>query len=263
MSVSRRSFLSAAPAAALLVPSIVSARSTQAAPAVSSTFPTHEPDLVRDFVGASHGRVARVRELLAKQPALANAAWDWGWGDWETALGAASHVGNVECAELLLAAGARPSIFSAAMLGQLDVVKAFIAASPGIQRTRGPHGLTLLHHAEAGEARAAAVTAYLKALGDADIDEPSEPLAAADRDAIVGVYAFGTGPRDRFTLSLHERFGPQLTREGASARPLIHLGRRVFHPKGTPAVRVTFAAGTPAPAMSIVDGDIALAATRV
>ena len=262
MSVSRRSFLSAAPGAALLVPSIVSARATQA-PAVSATFPTHEPDLVRDFVGASHGRVARVRELLAKQPALANAAWDWGWGDWETALGAASHVGNVECAEMLLAAGARPSILSAAMLGQLDVVKAFVAASPGIQRTRGPHGLTLLHHAEAGEARAAAVVAYLKTLGDADIEEPSEPLSPADRDALPGVYAFGTGPRDRFTVALHERLGPQLTREGAGSRPLVHLGKRVFHPKGTPAVRVTFAAGTPAPALSIVDGHITLAATRV
>ena len=263
MSVSRRSFLSAAPAAALLAPSIVAARAAQATTAVSATFPTHEPDVVRDFVGASHGRTARVRELIAKQPALANAAWDWGWGDWETAIGAASHVGNVEIAELLLASGARPTIFSAAMLGQLDVVKAFVVASPGIQRTHGPHGLTLMHHAEAGEARAAAVVAYLKTLGDADIDEPSEPLADADRDAIVGVYAFGTGARDRFTLSLHARFGPQLTREGASARPLIHLGKRVFHPRGTPAVRVTFAAGTPAPALSVVDGDTLLAGSRV
>lgn len=262
MSFSRRTFLAAAPSAALLVPSIVSGRAPQAAPVVSATFPTHEPDLVRDFVGASHGRIDRVRELLAKQPALANAAWDWGWGDWETALGAASHVGNVEIAELLLATGARPTIFSAAMLGQLDVVKAFVAASPGIQRTRGPHGLTLMHHAEAGDARAAAVVAFLKSLGDADIDEPSEPLANADRDAVAGVYLFGPGARDRFTVSLHPRFGLQLTREGAGNRPLIHVGKRVFHPKGTPAVRVTFAEGSPAPAMSIVDGDIALAATR-
>ena len=107
------------------------------------------------MVGVSHGNVARVRELLTGRPALANASWDWGYGDWESALGAASHVGNQEIAKLLLAAGARPSIFSAAMLGQLDTVKAFILASPGVQKTRGPHGLTLLSHARAGGPAAA------------------------------------------------------------------------------------------------------------
>jgi len=60
------------------------------------------------------------------------AVWDWGFGDWESALGAASHVGNREIAEYLIAHGARPSLFSATMLGHLDVVKAFIAAQPGV-----------------------------------------------------------------------------------------------------------------------------------
>lgn len=262
MSVSRRSFLAAAPSAALLVPSIVSARGAQAAPAVPASFPTHDPAMVRDFVGVSHFNVPRVREMLALRPSLATAAWDWGFGDWESALGAASHVGNVEIAQLLMANGARPDIFTAAMLGQLDVVKALVAASPGIQRTYGPHGLTLLHHAEAGEDRAAAVAAYLRTLGDADVEYPREPLADADRDALAGTYVFGPGARDRFTVSLHARFGPQLAREGGSAKRLVHLGRRVFHTVGAPAVRVTFAAGTPAPAMSLVDGDIRLAATR-
>ena len=261
MSVSRRSFLAAAPSAALIVPSMLSARTTQA-PAVPASLPTHDPDMVRDFVGASHARVDRVRALLALRPSLATASWDWGFGDWETALGAASHVGNVEIAQLLLAAGARPDIFSAAMLGQLDVVKAFVAASPGIQRTYGPHGLTLMHHAEAGGERASAVAAYLRTLGDADVEYQSEPLADLDREALAGTYVFGAGPRDRFVVSLHARFGPQLAREGGSAQRLVHLGRRVFHTVGAPAMRVTFAAGTPAPAMSVADGDIALAATR-
>lgn len=261
MSVSRRSFLAAAPAA-LLVPTVVSASGAQAPPAVPAAFPRHDPDMVRDFVGASHARADRVRELLALRPSLATASWDWGFGDWETALGAASHVGNVEIARLLLASGARPDIFSAAMLGQLDVVKAFISASPGIQRTYGPHGLTLLHHAEAGGNGAAAVAAYLRTLGDADVDYPSEPLADTDRDALAGTYVFGAGARDRFTVSLHARFGPQLAREGGSAQRLIHLGRRVFHTVGAPAVRITFAPGSPAPSMSVADGDIALAAKR-
>jgi hypothetical protein len=49
-----------------------------------------------------------------------------------------------------LAHGARPSIFSAAMLGQLAVVRAFTEAAPGVQGTPGPHGITLLAHARAG-----------------------------------------------------------------------------------------------------------------
>lgn len=31
----------------------------------------------------------------------------------------------------------------AVMLGQLDVVKAFVAARPGVQRTLGPHSIAL------------------------------------------------------------------------------------------------------------------------
>ena len=73
---------------------------------------------------------------MARQPTLSKATFDWGFGDWETALGAASHVGSREIAELLIANGAHPTIFSAAMLGQLDAVKAFVEAAPGIQKTR-------------------------------------------------------------------------------------------------------------------------------
>ena len=57
--------------------------------------------------------------------------------------------GNRPIAELLLENGAEPTLFSAAMLGQLDVVKAMIAAQPGVQRTRGPHSISLLAHARA------------------------------------------------------------------------------------------------------------------
>jgi hypothetical protein len=138
MSMSRRVFL----AATGLLTWSRSAAQGPPAPAVSTpdAFPAQDPAIVREMVGVSHGNVARVRELLAARPALANAAWDWGYGDWESALGAASHVGNREIATMLIGAGARPSIFSAAMLGQLDVVRGFVAASPGIQKTRGPHG---------------------------------------------------------------------------------------------------------------------------
>jgi hypothetical protein len=83
-------------------------------------------------------------------PELVNAWWDWGYGDWESPLGAAAHVGDRAIAEFLLANGARMDIFAAAMLGQTAVVRAFIEVQPGIQRSLGPHSITLLSHAEAG-----------------------------------------------------------------------------------------------------------------
>ena len=102
----------------------------------SELFPAQDPALVKEVVGVSHRDIKRVRELVEHQPALARASIDWGYGDWETCIDAASHVGNRPIADFLLANGARPTIFSAAMMGQLDVVKAFIAARPGVQRTR-------------------------------------------------------------------------------------------------------------------------------
>ena len=102
--------------------------------AVAETFPQQAPAMVREAVVASHGNVTRIRELVDAHPAMARAAYDWGFGDWEDCLGAASHVGNREIAEYLISKGARPTIFSATMLGQLDAVKAFIATQPGAQR---------------------------------------------------------------------------------------------------------------------------------
>jgi hypothetical protein len=128
------------------------------------------------MVSVSHFNPKRVNELLDLHPTLANAAWDWGFGDWETALGAASHIGNVPIAQALLAHGARPSIFSAAMLGQLAVVKAFVEASPGVQATHGPHSITLLAHARAGGDAAKPVLEYLVVVGGADPVPAAVPL---------------------------------------------------------------------------------------
>ena len=53
------------------------------------------------MVTVAHGQVARVKELVGRHQTLAKATYDWGFGDWESALGAASHVGNREIAEFL------------------------------------------------------------------------------------------------------------------------------------------------------------------
>jgi len=126
------------------------------------TRPRLDPALVEEFVGKAHGDLARVASLLAAHPALVNAAWDWGAGDWETALGAAAHMGRRDIALLLLSHGARMDIFAAAMLGHLPVVRAIVEAEPSAAGWAGPHGIPLLAHAEKGGPDAAETVAYLR-----------------------------------------------------------------------------------------------------
>jgi hypothetical protein len=126
--------------------------------------PALEVSLVEEFVAVAHGDVNRVKELLAQEPALVNATWDWGGGDFETALGAAAHMGNREIAILLLEHGARLDIFAAAMLGDLEVVKAALAVHPDAINTPGPHGIPLIAHAQAGGDGAKGVLEFLKSL---------------------------------------------------------------------------------------------------
>ncbi|HET8846103.1 MAG TPA: ankyrin repeat domain-containing protein [Ktedonobacteraceae bacterium] len=120
--------------------------------------------LVSEFVGNAHGDLNRVKELLGQEPALLNAAWDWGGGDWETALGAASHMGRRDIALYLIEQGARTDIFAAAMLGDVDVLKALLAVYPHLAETKGPHGIPLLSHAKAGGEQAEAVVHFLETL---------------------------------------------------------------------------------------------------
>ena len=119
-------------------------------------------NLVQEFVGTSHSDLERVKELLEQEPALINSAWDWGSGDWETGLGAASHMGRQDIANYLLEHGARLDLFAAAMLGKLDIVRATLETYPEAMNTLGPHGIPLIAHAQAGGQDARAVYEYLK-----------------------------------------------------------------------------------------------------
>src|SRR5690349_4521985 len=210
MSFSRRRFFSMSGLSALGISALATKAWGQAPPprpyaiAAADAFPQQDPAVVKEAVTTSHGNVARIRELVERQPALARASIDWGFGDWETCIDAAAHVGSRPIADLLLSHGARPTIFSAAMMGQLDAVKAFVAAIPGIQRTLGPHGITLMAHAKAGGPDAAAVVQFLASLGDADVPAATQPLDAADRNAVVGKYVYGSGPRDYFTIDVQQ-----------------------------------------------------------
>ncbi len=268
--VSRRRFiagvsvLAGAGVARSLHPVVTAAE--PAPPAVASIlhagFPRVDLAVVEKFVGLAHRDPIEVRKMLEAQPALASASWDWGFGDWETGLGAAAHTGGREIALMLLAGGAHPTLFSAAMLGQLDVVKAFVTAVPGCQRTLGPHGITLMNHARAGGKDAEPVVAYLAGLGDADQGAATRPLETADRDAVMGRYVYGTGEQDLFDVDVKsDKLGIQ--RPGGTRRMLMHTGELVFFPSGVPSVRIAFArAGARVSQLTIADPEVFLTAKR-
>jgi hypothetical protein len=120
--------------------------------------------LVQDFVIYAHSDLGMVKKLLEKEPALLNATMDWGAGDWETGLGGASHMGRRDIAEFLLAKGARIDIFCAAVMGQLEAVKAFLTLQPKLIDAKGPHGFTLHFHAQVGAKEAEHVLNYLQSV---------------------------------------------------------------------------------------------------
>ena len=227
---------------------------------VTDLFPTQQPELVREMVTVAHFDLNRVKELVDARPSLARASWDWGFGDWEDALGAASHMGNRPIADYLISKGARPTLFSATMLGQLEVVKGFLAAQPGAQRIRGPHSISLLAHAKAGGESARPVFDFLQSLGDAGADTPI-PLPPADAEALKGTYIFGPAANQQIEVTVDNA---QLvwTRKGSMSRPLSHQGNRQFSPWGAPAVQIHFTPDNPSTVMTIHDPAVVLTAKR-
>lgn len=201
------------------------------------TFPHQPPALVRAVVGASHRDLDKVKELVEAHPPLARAAWDWGFGDWETALGAASHVGRRNIAEYLISKGARPDIFTFAMFGDLNTVKAMIEAQPDLFRLPGPHGITLVQHARNAGSAAEPVVAFLESLGDPAPAVPDQALSDRDIQAYTGTYSFD----DQTTFDIKEVRGRLSFQRGEETR--IVLTRRApdeFSPAGAQEVRLVF-----------------------
>ena len=175
-SVSRKKFLLGSGIAAV---GVLLGRGLAAQPGVSSPapspsskdvpdFPEHDPQIdrarVKRFVVAGHFNLEAVKEMLAAEPGLINGAIDWGKGDFETALGGASHMGRRDIAEFLLEHNARMDVFAATILGKLDIVKAAVAAFPNIVNVLGPHKIPLIAHAEKGGENAKAVLEFLRPL---------------------------------------------------------------------------------------------------
>lgn len=108
------------------------------------------PEMVKDFVVAGHKDLDKIKSMLQEKPNLLYAAWDWGNGDFETALEGAGHMGLKDIANYLIEQGARPNIFVLTMLGKTKEVKTILKSYPELLNSKGPHGFTLLHHAQKG-----------------------------------------------------------------------------------------------------------------
>jgi hypothetical protein len=238
-------------------------------------YPAIGDAVVSDFVGAAHFDYDKVKEMVSARPELARATWDWAWGDWESAVGAAGHMGRRDIANLLIEHGARPSIFVFAMLGELSVVKSTIEASPGIQSTAGPHGISLLQHAKIA-LRSEDLTAkqrvnveevlhYLESLGNADRKTSDITLAEGDSDSYVGDYRYGEGEDDIFEVRFNSRRHLlTVSRKGNFGSSMEAIAPQEFELVASPSVKVKFSGseGT-INTVTVEEPDLVLNAQRI
>lgn len=270
--MSRRGFLTALGLAGLGAPTdwpgnerrgVRGGREGAPDPSTAPAFPRHDLARVQSVVAASHGDFDRVRELVEEQPALAKASWDWGFGDWETPLGAASHTGRRDIADFLVAHGARPTIFSAAMMGDLPTVEAFLNANPGLHLLHGPHGISLVRHARVGGEDARPVLDFL--LDRFGPDEIAFGFAGdqAVEERYGGFYRFDMDPPLRIIVGVRNEWLMVGTGDVPTAR-LIRISGDDFHPSGATAVRFRFVVeGGRATALEIEDGPVSVRGARI
>jgi hypothetical protein len=125
--------------------------------------------LAQDFIIYAHSDLEMTKKLLEREPGLINASIDWGAGDWETALGGASHMGRHEIVEFLLSRGARIDLFCAAMQGQTDAVRSFLTLQPSLIDAKGPHGFGLHFHAQVGGEKSKETLDYLQSVKEVEL----------------------------------------------------------------------------------------------
>ena len=128
---------------AMLVPKLIQAKTEK-----DSLFNKDEID---EFVLAAHRDADKTKKMVDHNPLILNCASQYVRGDFETAIGGASHMGRKDIADILVERGARLDIFNLTFLGFPDVVKKLIETSPNYLTAYGPHGFTLLHHAKVGK----------------------------------------------------------------------------------------------------------------
>ena len=211
----------------------------------NSRYPAIEESVVAEVVGVSHFDLERLKKLVEPRPELARACWDWGFGDWETAIGAASHVGRKDIVNYLMSKGARPDIFTYAMLGAYSTVKSMIDLTPGAQRIAGPHGISMLQHVKNGlekepnNREATNLISYLQSLGDAD-GETYLSMEDGEKEKYLGDYKYGDGEQQGFSIKLNMRKMISLGKLGKNGGALYKIGDNKFIYNGAPSVVVSF-----------------------
>ena len=232
-------------------------------PEIHESFPQTADELAHSMVSAAHFRIDEVRKLLKENKSLAKASWDWGFGDWETAIGAASHTGRRDIIQLLIEHGARPTLFTFAAMDQVDVVRSVCANIPDVQGTLGPHGITLYQHAV--NAKSARVMEYLESLPATQQGQPGRSISKAEAKPYLGTYRFGAGEKDRFEVIIGKtipRIG--MRRVGGTVRYLAMTQPHVFNVYGSEQVQIRFdVSGKVATRLTVVQGSFQLAAERV
>jgi uncharacterized protein len=134
--------------------------------------------VVEELVGNAHGNLARVRELLDVHPAALNLRAPWN----ETAIEAATQMGDKPIIELLIGRGAPVDFFTACVLGRMDEINAELRADPSRVNARGVHDLPALYFAAIG---ADLDTAKRLLEGGADVNLRAES-AAPIHGAVMG-----------------------------------------------------------------------------
>jgi hypothetical protein len=140
--------------------------------------PEVEQAVVDELVGNAHGNLVRVQELLDAHPDALNTSATWN----ETAVEAATQVGNRPILDLLIARGAPVDFFTACVLGRDEQVGVEVATAPSRANARGVHDLPALYFAAIGDSRE--IAERLLAAG-ADVNARSES-AAPIHGAVMG-----------------------------------------------------------------------------
>ena len=175
--------------------------------AILDAMPDVTQAVVDELVGNAHGNIARVRELLDSHPAALNRRAPWN----ETAVEAATQMGNKPILELLIGRGAPVDFFTACVLGRVEQVAAEVTHDPGRANARGVHDLPALYFAGIGGSLA--IAELLLAAG-AEINARAE-AAAPIHGAVMG------GSADMVRLLLEKGADPKLRDyEGRGAREL-------------------------------------------
>jgi uncharacterized protein len=102
--------------------------------------------LINQYVGLSHGNLAKVRELLQANPGLLYTDANWS----ELSVEAGAHVGYRELVQFQLDQGAPLSLCTAAMMGKAAFVKRLLAEDPKRIWEHGAHNFPPLWFAAVG-----------------------------------------------------------------------------------------------------------------